>query len=294
MKAPTVKIYICIACLLALCFCPLPVKADEPQAATATEVEVRAYQVWMLINQARMNPGAVLERLGIDRETAAAVLGDDAWVLDQGLAPLGWNDLLRAAANGHGRDMIDNLYYAHVSPEGVTSAVRIAAQGYEAGAENETLAALLFTNPFPVDEAVEALVDNMLRDELTGAGGQARAIFSPLYTETGVTFHAESLPLLAGQPYVYLLVVNYAQPLEKRSYMMGPIAPINRMVAFNHYFGSWREAEVFPGSYYQVEIKHEEGEAIYYWDTSTPVNMYTLSVAGNEEDGNIFVDLRQQ
>ncbi len=279
--------------LLSLWLCVISTRVEGAQGVVDVKIQEKAYQVWMLFNQARMNPAAVLERLHIDREAATLVLGDDAWLLDQGLAPLAWDGLLQSAADGHAVDMINRLYYAHLSPEGVSSGERVAATGYQAQAENEVMAALIFTNPFPVDEAVDVLVDNMLRDELTGTGGQARAIFSPLYTEVGLSFRAETLVGLAGQPYVYLLVANFAQPLQNRTFIMGSVDPRTHLMALNLYSGVWIDAEILPCGFYQIEI-NSDIRNLFYWDVDSPSVYYTLSTQDYDQNSNSFVDLRQQ
>ncbi len=55
--------------------------------------------------------------------------------------PLGWNDALALAAEGHARSMAQFGYLSHVSPSGGTVGARIAATGYPARTWGENIAA---------------------------------------------------------------------------------------------------------------------------------------------------------
>ncbi|MFH1021300.1 MAG: CAP domain-containing protein, partial [Pseudomonadota bacterium] len=233
-------------------------------AAPRVDLAAQGYLLWQRLNEARLNPRAAMNRLGIAEATAQAALGQDAWLLDQGLPPLAWNDQLGGAAGAHGRDMLDNLYYSHTSPAGLTPAARIAAAGYQALLEEETLSALVFTNPFPMDEAVAALLDNMLRDELTGSAGGARKIFSPNFSEVGLALHAESVALLAGQPYVYMLVADFAQPVTPRRFVVGVVAAgSGRLIVRNMYTGV-RDvlSALMPGNAFQYPLSGRGEELV--------------------------------
>ena len=238
------------AVLLGLLFC-FPAVAEEPGERQEL-LRRQAYLFWQRINEARRDPRAVLERLAIPEEQAREVLGEDSWLLDTGLRPLAWDGSLSAAAAAHGRDMVTRLYYSHLSPEGLGPRERMHAQGYLAIHAEETLGMLTFVNPVSLEESLDVMVDYMLRDELTGTPGVARNIFSPRLTEMGLSFFAESVEELAGQPYLYLVVADFAAPISPRGFIIGRVdadhQPARRL------FSNGEEAIIplLPGENFQI------------------------------------------
>jgi len=283
--------------LLLVALAPLQtaVAADmTPTAAPSAKADmtVQAYLLWQRINEARRNPRQAMARLGISEQTAVAALAGEAWLLDQGLPPLAMNDQLQAAAMGHGHDMVSQLYYSHVSPAGATSSARIAAAGYDAAGSGETLAALVFDNYLDTDTALAALFDNMLRDELSGIAGVGRNIFSTSLTEVGIGFLAESVALLDGKPYVYLIVANFAAPVETRYYAVGQIDPGSRLLIRNRIDGLWNEVAVLPGNSFQFQLSGC-GEELFYWNALMPDYVRVASTQDLDWGRNHAVDLRQ-
>ena len=209
--------YNLLALLLMMLLSPFMVQAAAAAGETAAQAEWQAsvamqkYLIWQQINEARSNPLEVLERLEIPLEQAQAVFGEDSVALIDGLPPLAWNGQLDQAAAQHARDMINNVFYSHTSQDGSSPTERIAETGYQAVTDDETLGALLFLNPVELERGVALLLDNIMRGELTGAAGVSRNVFSTELTEVAVSFNAEILPTLFDQPFVYLLVVDFAK-----------------------------------------------------------------------------------
>jgi len=238
------------AVLLGMFFCAA---AGAEEVADREELLRRqAYLFWQRINEARRDPRAVLERLAIPEEQARTVLGEDSWLLESGLRPLAWDGSLTAAAAAHGRDMVTRLYYSHLSPEGLGPRERMHAQGYLAIHAEETLGMLVFVNPVSLEESLDVMVDYMLRDELTGTPGVARNVFSPRLTEMGLSFLAESVQELAGQPYLYLVVADFAKPVIPRGFIVGRLDPGH--MAGQRYFatGEIEMIPLLPGGSFQV------------------------------------------
>lgn len=281
MKAKTMKItckYIQMV-LLALVFtCSLAgaVSAatansdDEATVAREQALVLQAFAFWRSVNAARIDPRAALERVGVSIVQARAALGDDAWVLEKGLPPLAVSEQLVYAADAHGRDMFKRLYYSHTSPEGVTAAERIVAQGYEPLVVGESLGALAFSNYISPEVAVGAMFDIMLRDELLGTPGVQRNIFSPRVTEIGLTLKAESVALLADQPYIYLLVVDFAAPLVPRSFIIGESDPENIVMLQGFSTRFWQSVTLLPGGCFQVAFP-EGGANLVAFDADSVV-----------------------
>ena len=72
-----------------------------------------------MLNSARSDPRMALINAGIDQESAAQAYGDLAWALARPLAPLARDQKLSTAATAHNRDMLDQLYFDTLSPDGL-------------------------------------------------------------------------------------------------------------------------------------------------------------------------------
>lgn len=294
LRLQTIFLFLVAALAVLVPVQAIAVMAPSPaMASPRADLSLQGYLLWQRLNEARANPRATIARLGIPEATVRAALGADAWLLDQGLPPLVWNEQIRGAADGHGRDMLSRVYYSYVSPEGRTLAHRLSMAGYSPLVEKETLGALVFSNPMALDAAVTILCDNMLRDELSGTPGVARNIFSPEFSEVGLALLAESVPLLAGQPYVYLLVADFSRPTEERRFAVGRIEPGTSLMLRRIATRQWEEVAILPGNYFQFRLSGS-GEELFYWNNAAPAYVYTASTLGLDAGRNQVVDLRQR
>ncbi len=201
--------------LFALLLCAaLLLGGEKAVAGQQSVLDGQAVLALARINEARANPRAAMARLGLAEERVRAVLGPEAWLLDSGLPPLALSAPLAASALGHGEDMLAQRYYGYLSLDGRTAQARAEQAGYLAEQLEESLVALGFNTYVALDAALEALVDGLLRDELAGAPGVGRHIFSPAFGEAGVAFLARASDLFAGSSYVYMLVVDCGRPLN--------------------------------------------------------------------------------
>lgn len=216
-KTCNLKWSVCAALLLAVVLLSQPVVAAITQEARQSDSQLlstQALRFMQTVNLARRDPLATAARLGIDYRTVQAAFGDDFYQLERGLPPLAWSPQLVASATKHSRDMFERLYYSYTNPEGQSFEQRILAQGYNAAFVGESMNALFFQNYVSMDVAFDWLVDSMLRDELQGNPSVDRNIFSTDISEIGVCFMAESVALLNEQPYVYLLLADFARPFR--------------------------------------------------------------------------------
>ncbi len=254
-------------------------------------VALQQYVFWQQINKARKDPRAVLARLGIPFEQAQRVFAGDARFLVSGLPPLALSVQLGQAASLHARDMIENVYYSHVSRNGFGPMERIAQTGYQALTEKETLAALLFSNPIELERGVAILLDNIMRDELSGAAGVSRNIFSQHLTEIGISFDAEVLSSVADQPFVYLLVLDFAKPLMSRRYVMGEFNPGGRLAMKPIAGGQWQYLDLLRPGLFQAAYPEGGAILIVVKDNDAMEVFGPVSVPDNTA-GNHFVDIR--
>ncbi len=269
------------------------VASAETSAEWQAAVAQQKYLLWQRINEARNNPLQVLKRLEIPLEQAQAVFGEDSAVLTEGLPPLAWSYQLSQAASQHSRDMINHVYYSHTSPDGSGVTERIAATGYQAVSEDETMRALLFLNPVELDRGVSILLDNILRDELTGAGGVSRNIFSSELTEVAVSFQAEIIPALTDYPFVYLVVIDFAQPLTPRRFMVGQFDKGDRLMMMPFATELWGFLpDQLPGLF-QVAFP-EGGASLVVFREKLHQLSHTMNYYDEGLMDNIYIDFRTE
>lgn len=91
-----------------------------------------------------------------------------------GLTDLTLNSLLTTAANTKSKDMIDNQYFEHISPSGVTPSQLVTVSGYQFRSTGENLAMGDFTN------------EKELVDAWMASPGHRANILNKDYTEIGV------------------------------------------------------------------------------------------------------------
>ncbi len=193
-------------------------------AAFGDEQPQASMYLWRLINEARVYPLRTIGSLGIDEETARLALGDDAWMFDQGLPPLAWNDALFQAATGHNQDMVAQLHYSSTGLDGSSVANRIAVEGYDAVAAGELLGLMAFPNYMEPLETAEMVFQCWLMDELSIGYQGDRRIFSRDFTELGCSFNAAVLELGEAIPHnVYVAVIDFACPQEPRVFLLGNV-----------------------------------------------------------------------
>jgi len=284
-----------LLCLGLGVFLVAPALAQEPPAASTVEllalrsVEEQKFVFWQKINQARRDPLAEVQRLELDEAQVRRALGSQAWILDQGLAPLAWNDGLTQAAAGHGRDMIDRVYYSHLSPAGQNYAGRIAATGYDALVVRESVSALVFSQYVDVELAAGRMADMLIRDELLAVPGSGRQIFSSGLTELGISFYAETLPLFPGQPYVYLLIIDYAQPAELREFLLGQVDARFNIMVRNNYTSFWHLVKINENGSFQLDYP-VEGGLLRVFD-SQGQTLFETGILSPRAGINEFIDL---
>lgn len=219
MKRKTVNILVTIQVLMS-CF------AFESFAFN--DQEAGAY-LWKLINEARSRPAEAIKAYDIDYENARQALGQDEWILElqDGLPPLAWNTMLQDTADYHNNDMIARKYYSYTSPEpeNVSFNDRIVNSGYNPIATGESLGILSFYIYVDPVKAVESIFENMLRDELNPEQNYSKNIFNTQFTEIGISFISTTFSFTEDAPTLnaYIVTVDFAKPVEMRSYILGNI-----------------------------------------------------------------------
>ncbi len=264
------RLVMLLSLLVALVLAQAPLQTLAQAAALPSPekqalLQAQSLQLWQQINQVRQNPRAALARLGITAEQAGSALGEQAWILDEGLPPLAWNSALVFSAEQHGQDMADHLYYSYVSLDGRTVADRVADVGVAARQADEALAILAFSSYVGLEEATRFMLDNLLRDELLAPAGSKRTLLSPELSEIGISLFAESLQLVMGQQYVYLLVADFVQPVENRPWLVDQLEAGQQLAFCSRYTGFWELAPQFGNGLVQ-QLLPAAGGTLYLLD----------------------------
>ena len=149
--------------------------------ALAEEQVPMTYEAALLdkINEARENPLAVAESLGMDSAALLEELPELQHILVNGLLPLNFNADIYQAARFHVRDMVTNRYYDYTSLNGESVQDRIAAFGYNVSVSEEILGMLGFKNYISPEVSVDRIFENMFRNELDPENTRNRIILNP-------------------------------------------------------------------------------------------------------------------
>ena len=215
MKIKFIKILMCVY---------IAVFGGVVESFAFDDDDAAAY-LWKLINEARARPVAAIDAYYIDPEEARDALGADGWILEleNGLPPLAWHGMLAASSADHNRDMIERSYYNYTSPEGIGVHDRITAKGYDPLVTDEALGILYFYLYVEPMEAVEGIFENMLRDELNPGLDYPKNIFGKNFTELGISFISTQLSFEEKIFNAYIVTIDFARPVEKRSYLLGNV-----------------------------------------------------------------------
>lgn len=189
------------------------------------ETEAIELALVSMLNSARNDPGLALLSAGIDRESAAQAYGDLAWALTGPLAPLARDEKLHGTATAHNRDMRDQLYFGIVSPDGSTPFERVASTGYAPAYVGESLGVLDATQADNAFDAARRLYEIVLKYDVDPQSSVQRNIFDPFMSEVGIGVETvfRNLDRSDDQLLFYVVVADFATPLDLRSFVMGTV-----------------------------------------------------------------------
>jgi len=183
---------------------------DFGAASLAGEMEA---ELLRLMNEARAKPLLALEAVGINEAFARIMLGDTAWILDEGLPPLSWNAHLNRSASDHNSDMIANGYFDIFSQDGRGPADRVASAGYDALRVGESLARLIVEPGMTPQQIAHSLYDTMLQDEIFYVSAPKRML-NPDMKEVGISVEITVAEGGDGEK-AFVSVADFAVPAER-------------------------------------------------------------------------------
>jgi|GEM_PF-2879014 len=191
--------------------------------AQAAEPTPEDFYLLRLMNELRVHPQTMLERVGISPDAACQALGDQAWVLDYGVPPLARNPALDAAALAHLEDMVSRLYYGSISPEGLGPWDRAVAAGYSPIAVDEVLGLLGVVTFMESPQAVWTVFSQWVQAELAAEAAWPLRLLNPALCDVGVAFRPASV-VLDGEVFnFYLAVVLLAVPTQSEPQLVGAV-----------------------------------------------------------------------
>lgn len=168
-----------------------------------------------MINEARENPLATAESMGMDPDEILLDFPEMEEILTGGLPPLAFNKNLHEAARMHTEDMLEEGYYAHDSPDGLTYEDRIRDAGYIPVAMGESLGLSGFSNFIDPAESVGTIFERMFRDQLDPAGNEQMNILDPEFTQAGISLGTGALNLGGYIFNVYIVTCDFGRSVEK-------------------------------------------------------------------------------
>jgi hypothetical protein len=133
----------------------------------------------------------------------------------------------------------------------------------------------------------------MLRDELTGNPAVERNILSPDVTEIGVSFLAESIRLLDEQPYVYLLLADFAEPLDQEKTLMVEYNAGSRLVVRPAGESRWIYPQPLREGFAQMNFPAGGGDLIVIGNDGLGELGEYRSIGDNGMFDNVYLDLRK-
>ena len=171
------------------------------------------------INRARAAPFTEAARLGIDLfegVQAGDISGEPA-------QPLVSHALLLAMARQHSRDMLDRGYFAHVTPEGLTSGNRAENIGYPFRVLGENIASSATTAILDLTETSLYLHDILFIDEDYPGRGHRVNILSPRFKEIGVGLEEGILINNNRQFNAGMVTTNFGTRLDEQTFITGVV-----------------------------------------------------------------------
>ena len=162
-------------------------------------VETYELQLLALVNQLRNKPAAVSRFFDLTVAEILEFFPEYADSFANGLSPLAFSRQLYAAAEVQIYDMVENSYWGHVSPDGITPAMRIQAQGYVPtwAAESKSRVSTCFTEISP-QNTISLIFKNMFFNAFKSQGFRDPNMLAAKAVESGFRVIAMKSKALSG------------------------------------------------------------------------------------------------
>ncbi len=243
------RIFFLITLILSLVITFGSSRAGQKSLAEQESVEALFLQ-W--VNEARSNPWAEAERLGLNVTELRMEVGESTanqW--DEGLTPLKWNERLAVASTFQVQDMLDRCYYSHMSPEGLGPEQRIQSVFYDAMFFGESMGGVAFLKIISDEEAIRIIYEGLLMDALR-QGSEGAPLLDPFLRDIGLCLDGGQLFFEDTWYNIYLLTCDLGRTQE-------PVSD-GKAVLYGHVFkdqndnGRYDQGEGVQGSL--VTVRH--------------------------------------
>jgi len=191
-----------------------PFCASLAEEQTFSEQEAAETMFLQWVNEARANPWAAAEELGLNvTELRNGVDECVATLWDNGLQPLEWNEHLALAATYHVEDMLCRVYYSHLSPEGIGPEQRIRSEFYDPIFYAESLGGVAFIKIISDEKAIRIIYEGLLTDALR-QGSEGAPLLDPFLRDIGLCLGGGQLLIEDDWYNVYILTCDLGRTHE--------------------------------------------------------------------------------
>ncbi len=173
-----------------------------------------------MINQARVNPVQAVAVQGFSAADILAVMPEFGGLFAEGLSPLIMDPALYAAAARHNENMLEQEFYAHVSPDGSTPVARIRDAGYLPAWAAESLGRLSTCgNSVSPALTVNYIFKHLLLKAFRAESWKDRNLFSEMAVHAGVRTTAAQSAVLGGLcgDNIHLTTLTFGSPWKPAS-----------------------------------------------------------------------------
>jgi len=164
------------------------------------------------INDFRAQPLEIAKNLGLSEEEIYFLWQIDSFLLYQGENPLILNEALCQAAKATLEDMFEKVYFAHVSPEGLTPRDRVIEYGYQPIMVTESLAFVAFENYLSPEEAAHIVLNWLFQNALLRKDREGAPFLFPVYQDLGLALAAGQINFEGKQYNFYFFCFLFGVP----------------------------------------------------------------------------------
>ncbi len=153
------------------------------------------------LNMIRLDPFGFFQRQGLNL--------DESVQLPETLPTLKLDESLSKAAEAHVNDILERLYFSHISPEGKTPYDRAKENGYNGFIIAESLGAVAFTNYIkPIDAAI-IILNNLAKSAVLEGNPEGVNIFYGGFRDVGIGFSGREISIDGKNYNVYVLCLVF-------------------------------------------------------------------------------------
>jgi len=216
------------------------------------------------INELRTHPLSVARNLGLD-----IIEISRKWQgirFDVSILPFDLNENLNKMAENHIIEMVTSGYIGHKSNLGQTLEQRAEYFGYNGIFNGESISVFCFENFVSVDNAIDVLWRDMVKDAFYRISAEGAPLLFPLYKDLGVALAGTQITLNGNTYNAYILCIEFGIP-QFSGYLVGRIyhnKPIPEYAVYNLEIKSFQENN--PTSIYSTKNLFLDGSFFVSWD----------------------------